>query len=217
MEQFSHKRRFRYFSFSIFFILITAVTQLRAQSRDIDSMTHVSIETDPAFWWGTISNGLGVDANLDVKLRKMPRVRLGLLVYSGKWEGTFAKSLLLTDDFATGDWQTTWSGAGVEAQYQFRLGLTRGGLQPGLRLQWNQFVYNAGGNLHATANQFAVTPQVGFQWFPFKSYGFYVLPWAGIQLPVSGTSRLSFPDAERQTRKNLIVVTAHLGWEFSWR
>ncbi len=214
MDHFLNTLTFRNFSFFALLSLMVAVKPLQAQSRGRDSVAHLSLETDPAFWWGTLSNGLGFDANIDVKLKKLPQLRLGLLLYSGKWEGTFATSLLLTDDFKTRDWQTNWSGAGVEAQYQFRVGLLRGGLQPGVRLQWNQFVYKADGNLKATANQFAVTPQVGFQWFPFKSCGFYVLPWAGVQIPVAGTSRLLFPDAERQTRKNMVVVTAHLGWEF---
>lgn len=214
MERVLNNRRCYHFRFFLLFCFIIVLNRLTAQSLGRDSVTHVSVETDPAFWWGTLPNGLGFDANINLKLKKLPQLRLGLLFYSGKWDGAFAKALLLTDDFKIGNWQTTWSGAGMEAQYQFRLGLSRGGLQPGLRLQWNRFTYGSDGDLKATANHFAVTPQLGFQWFPFKSCGFYVLPWAGLQIPLVGTSVLSFPDIQRQTRKDLMVVTAHLGWEF---
>ncbi len=59
-----------------------------------------------------------------------------------------------------------------------------------------------------------VTPQVGFQWFPFEQLGLSVLPWAGVQLPIAGTTTVSTSEGPHQTRRVLPVVTAHLGWAF---
>jgi dihydroflavonol-4-reductase len=174
----------------------------------------VSVETDPAFWIGTLPNGLGFDANVDFRLAKLPRLRFGILGYSGKWSGDFGKRILLTDDFTEDQWETKWNGIGVEAQYQFRLGLKRGGLQPGVRLQWNQFIYSLDHAKKGEANHLVVTPQIGFQWFPFKGIGLYILPWAGIQLPAFGTDKLILNGEQRDTRKMMPVVTAHIGWEF---
>lgn len=177
----------------------------------------VSIETDPAFWVGTVSNGLGFDANVDFRLAKHSRLRFGLLGYSGKWSGNFGKSVLLTKDFVEENWETQWNGIGAEVQYQFRFGLKRGGLQPGLRLQWNQFIYNRENHTKGEANHLALTPQVGFQWFPFRKIGLYVLPWVGVQLPVLGTDKTTIEGQARSTRKVMPVATAHIGWEFSFK
>ncbi|SFF59683.1 NAD-dependent epimerase/dehydratase family protein [Thermoflexibacter ruber] len=176
----------------------------------------VSLETDPAFWAGTLPNGLGFDANLDFRLAKYPRFRFGILGYTGKWSGDFGKTILLTNDFYENDWTTQWNGFGVEAQYQFRFGLERGGLQPGLRLQWNQFIYQQNNTKKCEANHFVITPQIGFQWFPFKKIGLYLLPWAGVQIPTLGTDKLTKNGEERATRKLMPVITAHIGWEFKF-
>lgn len=176
----------------------------------------VSLETDPAFWVGTLPNGLGFDANMDFRLAKHPSLRFGILGYSGKWSGEFGKTVLLTKDFTEDNWVTQWNGIGVEAQYQFRFGLQRGGLQPGLRLQWNQFIYYQDNFKKGEANHFVITPQVGFQWFPFKRIGLYVLPWAGVQIPTLGTDKIMINGAEIDTRKIMPVVTAHIGWEFKF-
>ncbi len=176
----------------------------------------VSIETDPAFWAGTLPNGLGFDANVDLRLAALPRLRLGVLGYSGKWSGEFGKTILLTNDFTENNWETQWNGIGIEAQYQFRFGLKRGGLQPGLRLQWNQFIYRQYNSRKGEANHLVITPQVGFQWFPFNNIGLYILPWAGVQIPATGTDKIIIDGAEKATRKIMPVVTAHIGWEFKW-
>jgi dihydroflavonol-4-reductase len=104
----------------------------------------------------------------------------------------------------------------VEAQYQFRLGLKRGGLQAGLRLQWNQFFYTQDGSKKGEANHLVITPQIGFQWFPFKNMGLYVLPWTGVQIPTLGTNKTAINGEERNTRKIMPIVTAHVGWEFNF-
>lgn len=176
----------------------------------------VSIESDPAFWAGTLPNGLGFDANVDFRLLKYPRLRFGILGYSGNWSGSFGKSILLTKDFTENNWVTQWNGVGIEAQYQFRLKLKRGGLQSGVRLQWNQFIYNQDNYKKGEANHFVITPQVGFQWFPFKKIGLYVLPWAGVQIPTLGTDNIIIDNAKRATRKIMPVITAHIGWEFKF-
>jgi dihydroflavonol-4-reductase len=200
-----------------FFLLTsTAMFGQNPQPASDAARVFVSIETDPAFWAGTLPNGLGFDANIDFRLAKYPRLRFGMLGYSGKWSGSFGKAVLLTKDFTEDDWITQWNGLGIEAQYQFRFGLKRGGLQPGLRLQWNQFVYTRDDAEKGAANHFVVTPQTGFQWFPFKKTGLYILPWAGVQIPVSGTDKIIIADAERATRKMMPVVTAHIGWEFKF-
>lgn len=178
---------------------------------------YVSVETDPAFWLSTLPNGGAFDLNLNIRPARYPRLRLGVMGYTGRWSGDLAKSLLLTPDFKEDNWQTQWNGAGLEAQYQFRFGLPRGGLQPGLRLQWNQFVYRQDAQRKADADHLVLTPQVGFQWFPFKKLGLYVLPWAGIQLPVAGTDQVTISQEQRQTQKPIPVLTAHIGWEFSIR
>jgi dihydroflavonol-4-reductase len=175
---------------------------------------YVSIETDPAFWVGTLPNSVGFDANINFRLARLPRLRLGVLGYYGKWSGDLGKAILLTRDFTENNWATQWNGLGIEAQYQYRAGLSRGGLQPGLRLQWNQFIYSQNNTYEGEANHFVVTPQVGFQWFPFKAIGLYVLPWTGVQIPALGTDKLTVGGAERATRKIMPIVTAHIGWEF---
>lgn len=173
-----------------------------------------SVETDPVFWVGTVPNGVAADFNVDLTVAAVPGLRVGLLGWSGRWAGDFGRAAVLPAAFSEPDWAVRWSGAGVEAQYQFRLGLARGGLSPGLRVQWNHFGFDRGGPVLATANHFVVTPQLGFQWFPFKALGLYVLPWAGVQLPVAGTDQLSTPEGERSTRRILPVITAHVGWAF---
>jgi dihydroflavonol-4-reductase len=177
----------------------------------------VSIETDPAFWVGTLPNGLGFDANVNFRLAKLPRLRFGILGYSGKWGGAFGKTILLTKDFTENNWITQWNGVGIEVQYQCRLGLKRGGLQPGLRMQWNQFIYTQSNSHKGEANHFVLTPQIGFQWFPFTKTGLYILPWAGVQIPTIGTDNILIDGAERATRKLMPVVTAHIGWELPLR
>lgn len=176
--------------------------------------TAFSLETDPAFWVGTLPNGAGIDGNLNVRLAACPRLRLGVLGYAGRWDGSLGQRLLLTDDFTGNQWSTQWNGCGVEAQYQFRFGLPRGGLQPGLRVQWNQLTYYQNDLKQGAANHLALTPQVGFQWFPWKKAGLYLLPWAGVQVPVAGTRNRLLDGLERNTRKNIVVLTAHVGWEF---
>jgi len=203
---------------SVLMLLLTLVALAgQAQVPPRSPKLYVSLETDPAFWAGTLPNGPGFDANINFRLPRQPRLRLGVLGYTGTWGGSLGKSLLLTRDFPETDWEIQWNGLGLEAQYQFRFGLARGGLQPGLRMQWNQFRYHRGGQRQGEANHFVLTPQLGFQWFPFKKSGFYVLPWAGVQLPALGTDRLLINQELRETRRLMPIVTAHIGWEFTLR
>lgn len=202
----------------IVFFLISSVTVFgqNIKTKSDSSKIFVSIETDPAFWVGTLPNGLGFDANINLRLAKYPRLRFGILGYSGKWSGEFGKTILLTNDFTEDNWETQWNGIGLEAQYQFRFGLERGGLLSGVRLQWNQFLYSQTNIQKGEANHFVITPQVGFQWFPFKKIGLYVLPWAGVQIPTLGTDKIIIDGNERATRNIIPVVTAHIGWEFEF-
>lgn len=186
------------------------------KSRSDSARVFVSIESDPAFWLGTLPQGKGFDSNVDFRLANLPRLRFGILGYSGSWSGSFGKSILLSKDFTENNWDTQWNGVGVEAQYQFRFGLKRGGLQPGVRLQWNQFIYSQNNSKKGEANHFVITPQIGFQWFPFKKIGLYVLPWTGVQIPTIGTDKIITDGTERATRKIMPVVTAHIGWEFKF-
>lgn len=203
---------------TILLLLVTFFSlYANAQTAQKTSLFYFSAETDPAFWVGTLPNGLGFDANFNFRLPQTPKLRLGLLVYTGKWSGDFGKSVLLTNDFKENNWQTQWNGLGIEAQYQFRLGLSRGGLQPGIRSQWNQFIYNQANEKKRTANHFVITPQVGFQYFPFSKLGLYILPWAGVQIPLMGTDKILINQELRNTRKLMPVVTAHIGWEFTIR
>ncbi|MBI3234686.1 MAG: hypothetical protein HYZ42_11720 [Bacteroidetes bacterium] len=203
----------------VFLISVAPITSFgqNAIPKHDSTKVFVSLETDPAFWVGTLPNGLGVDVNLDFKFAKYPHLRFGILGYSGKWGGSFGKTILLTRDFSEDNWVTQWNGIGMEAQYQFRFGLSRGGLQPGLRLQWNQFNYTQDNLKKGEANHFVLTPQVGFQWFPFKKIGLYILPWAGVQIPTLGSDKIIIYGAERDTRKTMPVVTAHIGWEFKFK
>jgi dihydroflavonol-4-reductase len=200
------------FSLLAFFLLGTISLFGQHLKRTPESTPiFISIETDPAFWAGTLQNSIGFDANINVKIA---RLRFGVLGYSGKWSGNFGKAILLTDDFQETDWETQWNGLGLETQYQFSVGLPRGGFQPGLRMQWNQFLYYQQNTKKGEANHFVLTPQIGFQWFPFKKLGLYVLPWAGIQIPTFGTNEITMNEKERSTRKMMPIVTAHIGWEF---
>ena len=185
-----------------------------AQTTTKTAKFYLSVETDPIFWVGTLPNGLGFDANVNFRLQKIPRLRLGVLGYTGKWSGDFGKMVILTKDFRENNWQTQWNGLGIEAQYQFRLGQKRGGLLPGLRIQWNQFLYSQNNLQKGEANHFVLTPQIGFQWFPFKKLGFYILPWVGVQIPTLGTDKILINQELRQTQKLMPIIVAHVGWEF---
>ncbi|MBN8682511.1 MAG: hypothetical protein J0L99_07655 [Chitinophagales bacterium] len=211
-------RQARRFATVLFFAALVASSLLgqNLQHQPETGKIYASIETDPAFWIGTLPNGAGFDANIDFRLAKHPRFRFGILGYAGKWSGRFGQSLLLSKDFTENNWVTQWNGIGLEAQYQFRFGLKRGGLQPGLRAQWNLFTYTQNKVQKGKANHFVITPQVGFQWFPFKQSGLYILPWAGAQIPVAGTDKINVEGQARATRKMMPVVTAHLGWEFKF-
>lgn len=202
----------------IVFVLVASTTLFGQNLKPAPDSANivVSVETDPAFWIGTLPEGVGFDANVDFRLAKLRGVRFGILGYSGKWSGSFGKTILLTKDFTEDNWVTQWNGIGVEAQYQFKLGLKRGGLQPGLRMQWNQFIYTQDNFKKGEANHFVLTPQIGFQWFPFKKLGLYVLPWAGVQIPTLGTNKIMIDGAERVTRKIMPVMTVHIGWEFKF-
>lgn len=203
--------------FTTCFLLFSFFTIAQNNKNKADSIkVFVSIESDPAFWAGTLQQGLSFDANIDFRLVKLSRLRFGMLGYTGKWSGEFGKTILLTDDFTENNWETQWNGLGIEAQYQFRFGLARGGLQPGIRLQWNQFIYNQSASKKGEANHFVITPQLGFQWFPFKNIGLYILPWAGVQIPTTGTDKITINGNERATRKIMPIITAHIGWEFKF-
>ena len=202
-------------SFIFFLAIFFAIaTHSHAQTDTDSTKFYLSIETDPAFWVGTLPKGVGFDANINFRLAKLPRLRLGILGYTGRWSGNFGKTVLLTEDFKEDNWETQWNGLGIEAQYQFRVGLARGGLQGGLRAQWNQFLYYQNDIQKGKANHFVLTPQVGFQWFPFKKLGLYLLPWAGVQIPVAGTDKILINNELCETRKLMPVVTGHIGWEF---
>lgn len=195
-------------------LVFAMLAQLDQHQLDAARGFTLSIETDPVFWVGTLPNGAGVDANVDLTLAAVPGLRVGVLGYSGRWAGPFGRAVIVPPAFFEPDWSTRWSGAGVEAQYQLHFGLGRGGLGVGLRLQWNHFDFDRGRGLEAVANHFVVTPQVGFQWYPFRALGLYVLPWAGVQLPVAGTSSVQTAEGPRETRRVLPVFTAHVGWAF---
>ena len=92
----------------IAFLLVASTTLFGQNPKPkVDSsMVLISIETDPAFWIGTLPNGLGFDANIDFRLAKHPSPRFGILGYSGKWSGEFGKAILLTKDFIEDNWGT---------------------------------------------------------------------------------------------------------------
>ena len=175
---------------------------------------NLSVETDPAFWVGTASHGAAVDVNVDVTLAVVPRLRFGVLAWSGRWQGAFARAAVLPASFREADWAVRWSGAGLEAQYQLWRRHGRGGLSPGLRVQWNHFDFDRGGPRLAQADHFVLTPQVGYQWFPFTDRGVYLLPWVGVQLPLLGTRSVATAEGQRDSRKILPVATVHVGWTF---
>lgn len=197
-------------------VLLIVLCYLLPVAADAQRQHYLSIESDPAFWAGTLPQGLGIDANINARLGKSHSWRVGLLGYSGKWAGAFGKRVVLSGDFTEPNWVTQWSGLGVELQKQIRWRTTRGGLQPGLRVQWNQFVYLQEGAERGRANHAVVCPQVGYQWFPFSQLGLYLLPWAGLQVPFAGTNKINVRGEDKATRKLMPIVTVHLGWEFAW-
>lgn len=214
---------------TLFLQLITALTiglpftgnakETSIKNTDSSHVNNsVSVETDPAFWFSVLPNGAGIDGNIDFKFARLPHWRFGILGYSGKWSGEFGRKLLLTEDFTETDWKISWNGIGTEAQYRFNAKQTRGGFIAGGRIQWNQFVYrNQRGSEAGRANHSVITPQVGYQWFPFKKLGLYMLPWAGVQFPIAGSDQIIINSLARNTRKPMVVVTAHIGWEFKLR
>lgn len=199
-----------------FSILTFCIHAKQMQLNAVDSAhNHFSFETDPAFWFGVLPQGAAFDLNVDFRPASLPHLRFGLLGYSGKWAGELGRNLLLTADFTEDYWRISWNGAGAEMQYRFAKNDKRSSLLAGGRAQWNQFIYrNADEVEQARANHFTLTPQMGYQWFPFKKAGLYILPWAGIQLPVAGSDDVSVNNNLRSTRKPIAVVTAHIGWEF---
>lgn len=172
----------------------------------------MSVETDPAFWVGAAANGPAIDLNVDFTARAAPGLRFGAFGWSGRWDGPLARAVILPSAFAEQDWAVRWSGIGAEVQFQHRIG--RSELGPGMRVQWSHFRFDRGGMAEATADHAVWTPQFVFQWFPVPGWGLYLLPWAGVQVPVAGTREVQTAEGRRDTRRLLPVVTAHVGWSF---
>lgn len=149
-------------------------------------------------------------------MSKVPHMRFGLIGYAGKWDSKFGRDLILTKDFPESNWVVTHNGVGAETQYRLGFGSERGGLLPGVRVQWNQFKYQQNKAVKGEANHLALMPQLGYQWFPFEKIGFYFLPWTGVQLPVVGTNRIVIDGVQRETRKVIPWVTVLIGWEFKF-
>lgn len=99
---------------ALFFLASISAFAESLQPKADSSKMFVCLETDPAFSVGKLPNGLGFDANIDFRLAKHPRLRFGILGYSGKWSGDFGKTLLLTEDFKEDNWATKWNGIGIE-------------------------------------------------------------------------------------------------------
>jgi dihydroflavonol-4-reductase len=193
-------------------------TVSRAQTSKVSTDTipargYLSIETAPPYWVLTLGNGFAFSGCISYKLKQNPKIRFGILGYSGRWKDR-VRDFLLTDDFKSDNWEAQWNGIAFESHYIFNLGLKRGGLLTGLRTQWNNITYFQNGQEKGTANHIMLTPQVGFQWFPIKNSGLYFLPWAGYMTDLLGTDKINVDGVETNTRKNNTIITFQVGWEF---
>lgn len=203
-------------------LLIAGVLSLgipaRAQDRKFTRDTRqekgrISIETAPPYWLLTLRNGFAFSGCVSYKLKQNPRIRLGILGYTGRWKEQVDR-FLLTKDFTGDQWEAQWDGLALETHYQFPLGLTRGGLLAGLRTQWNHITYYEAGKEKARADHLMMTPQLGFQWFLHKKAGLYLLPWVGYMADVAGSDKVNIDGMKVNTRKRNAIVTFQIGWEF---
>ena len=56
-------------------IVLLFAKNSNAQTTTETPKFYLSVESDPAFWVGTLPNGLGFDANIDFRLQKIPKLR----------------------------------------------------------------------------------------------------------------------------------------------
>lgn len=186
------------------------------QQKQRTNKLYSSIETDPLIWKGLVNNATRFESRMIFRLTKFPRLRFGIIGYAGKWNSKFGRDLLLTKDFPESNWEVNQNGAGAETQYRIGFGAERGGFLPGVRVQWNQFKYRQNKIIKGEANHLALTPQLGYQWFPFSKAGFYLLPWTGLQIPVAGTDKIIIDGVRRDTRKIIPWATVLVGWELKF-
>jgi hypothetical protein len=56
-------------------------------------------------------------------------------------------------------------------------------------------------------------PAVSYRWRPWDNYGFYVLPWFGVAIPLGGRDDVFVGQIKYQPRAVDYFITAHIGWE----
>ena len=205
----------------LLFILILVLSTQKTYSQDSNKKhkskkLYSSIETDPLIWKGIVNNAVRFESRMVFRLTQLPHLRFGIIGYAGKWDSKFGRDLVLTKDFPESNWVVNQNGVGAEIQYRIGFGSERGGLLPGIRTQWNQFKYRQNKTVKGEANHLALTPQLGYQWFPFAKAGFYLLPWTGVQLPVAGTDKITIDGSLRNTRKIIPWATVLVGWELKF-
>jgi len=190
----------------LFFITLVLTLKARAFS--------LSIETDPLFFVGSKNSQSIYDLNVDFKFDSLKSYRLGIFAWSGNMNSSLS-DLLLPDSLATQITDLNWTGYGFEFHYMQNPDSSSGSLLYGIRLQNNSYKLKKS-ELELRYEHQVITPQIGYQYFlSNKTNGFYLLPWAGAQIPVSGDNQITdFNGLKTESKKVLPILTVHIGYEF---
>tara|TARA_B110001454_G_C12723212_1_gene435860 strand:+ start:2211 stop:2792 length:582 start_codon:yes stop_codon:yes gene_type:complete len=174
---------------------------------------NASIETDPVFYLGAKNLAGAYDFNIDFKTDSLKQFRFGFFSWNAEMNQQMTE-YLMTDNLKSEVQNLLWTGYGVELHY-LPQGHQDSSLIFGLRLQNNSYEITTSSE-KIKINHGVVTPQVGYQYFLTRAQGgFYLLPWIGAQIPISGDDKVTLNGSSSyQTRKVLPVITVHIGYEY---
>ena len=175
-------------------ILLMATSQV-ARPQGTKSL-GITVEIDPApFFSGGYSFAAGYEFD---------HVRFSVNLFSSE-----------LPDFAV---QKNWNakidiGSAIRFQYYFNK--ERTGFYPGIQFGVLRMRYHHdSGSEYSYSNQVAITPTVGYRWFPFNSNGFYVMPAIGIGFTLSTSKEIAFGNEVYDQNKPAFIAALHLGWRF---
>lgn len=174
---------------------------------------NASIETDPLFYLGTKNTNGIYDFNIDFKTDRLKQLRFGFFAWNAEMNQQMI-DYLLVNSLKLRAQNLTWTGYGIEMHY---LTQSQGNSYIfGLRIQNNNYELTTSVEQKLKFYHSVVTPQVGYQYFLSNSpSGFYLLPWVGAQIPISGDDKIILNDNNSfETRKILPVITVHIGYEY---
>jgi hypothetical protein len=178
------------------------VTSILLYSHAIDAQTHshqfagVSVEIDPApFFQHGYSIAAGYEFNkyrLSVNLFKSD---LPTFILQKNWN---AKIII---------------GSALRMQYYFNE--TREGLFVGAQAGFLKLNYSYTDESYSSkVTQIAVTPTVGYLWFPFPENGFYLMPAAGIGFTLATSGKVASEYEKYNQFRPAYITALHIGYEF---